>query len=156
MRIAPEIKGFDMTSDNAIAQAKQVVLDHFEAIDHAPTSGLSDAVARNCADDCVFHFTHPFPDDVGLDEAVRGFWTPLRASFAPLQRRQDIFCAGFNDLDDGESLWVVSMGHLLGRFDSPFLGGRKGSIQKSTTKVTLCKRLNHTFTTSHQSSSLES
>ena len=113
-----------MTSDNAIAQAKQVVLDHFEAIDHAPTSGLSDAVARNCADDCVFHFTHPFPDDVGLDEAVRGFWTPLRASFAPLQRRQDIFCAGFNDLDDGESLWVVSMGHLLGRFDSPFLGVR--------------------------------
>lgn len=107
-----------------IVQAKQVVLDYFAAIDRAPAGGLAEAVSRHTARGCVFHVTHPFPETANAEQVAAGFWEPLRASFAPLQRRQDIFCAGFNDLDDGQTLWVVSMGHLLGRFDAPFLGVR--------------------------------
>ena len=107
-----------------ISNAKEVVLNHFQAIDTASRAELAAAIATLSSPDCKFHFVHPFPTSIGAEAAARGFWEPLRASFAPLQRRQDIFFAGFNDLDGGETLWVVSMGHLLGRFDQPFLGVR--------------------------------
>ena len=39
-----------------------------------------------------------------------------------MQRRQDIFFAGLNEIDGYESTWVVSMGHLMGLFDRAWLG----------------------------------
>ena len=33
----------------------------------------------------------------------------------------DIFLAGFNEIE-AEGVWVISMGHLMGLFDSPWLG----------------------------------
>ena len=39
-----------------------------------------------------------------------------------MQRRQDIFIAGTNEISGEE--WVVSMGHLMGLFDQDFLGIR--------------------------------
>ena len=42
--------------------------------------------------------------------------------FGRCQRRQDIFFAGRNRVDGERTTWVVSMGHLLGLFDEPFLG----------------------------------
>jgi len=113
-----------MSAAARLAEAKACVLAHFEALDSAAEGGIEAALRENTSPDCTFQFTHPFPDGVDAEAAAAGFWTPLRAAFAPLQRRQDIFCAGFNDLDGGETLWVVSMGHLLGRFDAPFLGVR--------------------------------
>lgn len=107
-----------------LAHAKQVVLDHMAALDAAPDAGLAEALARHTAPDCPFHATHPFPQARGAEEAARTFWQPLRAAFAPLQRRQDMFLAGWNDLDGEETLWVASMGHLLGWFRAPFLGMR--------------------------------
>lgn len=107
-----------------LATAKKVVLNHFMSVDSASLQNLTSAMARNTHPNCQFHFVHPFSSTASLEEASNNFWLPLRQSFAPLQRRQDIFFAGLNDLDDGETLWVVSMGHFLGRFDSPFLGVR--------------------------------
>lgn len=109
-------------SDRAIALAKQVVRAHFAALDSAPTEALADGLAANTSPACAFQFTHPFTAATGAQQAASNFWLPLRDAFAPLQRRQDIFCAGFNDLDNGDTLWVASMGHWLGRFDQPFLG----------------------------------
>ena len=37
-----------------------------------------------------------------------------------MQRRQDIFIAGTNEISGEE--WVMSMGHLMGLFDQDFLG----------------------------------
>ena len=37
-----------------------------------------------------------------------------------MQRRQDIFFAGTSEIDQTD--WVVSMGHLMGLFDHPWLG----------------------------------
>ena len=39
-----------------------------------------------------------------------------------MQRRMDVFFAGKNFIDDGASIWVCSMGHLMGLFDQPWLG----------------------------------
>jgi predicted ester cyclase len=39
-----------------------------------------------------------------------------------MQRRMDVFFAGRNFIDDGASVWVCSMGHLMGLFDEPWLG----------------------------------
>ena len=107
-----------------IAEAKRIVLDHFAALDNAAEAGLAEALARNTSPDCAFRFVHPFNEATGPEAAAALFWQPLRQSFAPLQRRQDIFMAGHNRVDDGETLWVVSMGHLLGLFRKPFLGLR--------------------------------
>ena len=93
-------------------------------IDAAPASGLAEALAHLADPDCRYQFVHPFNEVVGPEAAASVFWEPVRRSFAPLQRRQDIFFAGCNHLDGGETVWVASMGHLLGLFDEPFLGMR--------------------------------
>lgn len=107
-----------------LAAAKACVLSHQNAIDTAPDAGLSDALAAHTSPDCLFQFTAPFAEGTGVAAAAENFWLPLRASFAPLQRRQDMFFAGQNHVSDGAEIWVASMGHLLGLFDRPFLGMR--------------------------------
>lgn len=106
------------------AELKSIVLEHFRKLDNATTNGLAEALACHTHPNCRFQFVHPFNEVVGAGQAAEVFWRPLRASFAPLQRRQDIFFAGANDLDGGRTEWVVSMGHLLGLFATPFLGIR--------------------------------
>ena len=34
----------------------------------------------------------------------------------------DIFLAGYNKISCKEGVWVVSMGHLMGLFDNPWIG----------------------------------
>lgn len=46
----------------------------------------------------------------------------MRYSIENMQRRQDIFFAGLNEIDGYKSTWVVSMGHLMGLFDRAWLG----------------------------------
>ena len=97
---------------NQLAEAKMVVLDHFKSVDESNLQNLTSGLVKNTHPNCQFHFVHPFPSDASVEEASDNFWLPLRQSFSPLQRRQDIFFAGLNDLDDDATLWVVSMGHL--------------------------------------------
>ena len=100
------------------------MLRHFQTLDTAPIEGIDEALARNTSPQCTFRFVHPFNEVTGAHEAAETFWKPVRQAFAPLQRRQDIFLAGKNRLDGGATTWVISMGHLLGLFDAPFLGVR--------------------------------
>jgi hypothetical protein len=67
----------------------------------------------------------PF-DDVkqGAKAVAETFWAPLLTSLTSLQRREDIFFAGLNEIDGFTGVWVVSMGHLMGLFDAPWLGIR--------------------------------
>ncbi|MEM6310547.1 MAG: ester cyclase [Pseudomonadota bacterium] len=110
--------------EQAHAAAKLTVLSHHRLIDAAPNHALAEAIAVETSAQCQFQFTAPFCGCIGPENAAQNFWTPLRASFAPLQRRPDIFFAGDNHLSDEPGVWVVSMGHLLGLFDRPFLGMR--------------------------------
>lgn len=107
-----------------LSSAKAAVLAHQKNLDSATADKLEGALAEYTTPDCAFHFVHPFNEVVGSESAASVFWRPVRQSFSPLQRRQDIFMAGHNAVNDDSSVWVVSMGHLLGLFDKPFLGMR--------------------------------
>ena len=107
-----------------LQDAKRLVLAHYDRIEASSEESVTEAIAEYTAPDCAFRFVHPFDDRIGAAEAADAFWAPLMRAFAPLQRRQDIFFAGANYVDAGETTWVVSMGHLLGLFDRPWLGLR--------------------------------
>jgi hypothetical protein len=55
------------------------------------------------------------------------FWGPLKKSITRMQRRQDIFIGGTNEVTDEP--WVMSMGNFMGLFDQDWLGiPRTGKI----------------------------
>lgn len=64
---------------------------------------------------------HPFGELTGPAAVAEAFWRPLTR----MQRRADIFIAGLNELDGFQGRWVVSMGHLMGLFDRPWLASRR-------------------------------
>lgn len=81
-----------------------------------------DAAAQVVAKDCLWRGYHPFNELTGEEAPIERFWRPLHAALTHLQRREDIFFAGWNEIDGFASRWVVSMGHLVGLFDAPWLG----------------------------------
>lgn len=107
-----------------IANAKACVLDLYSRLDSAPVNAMADELAKSTEPNCLFEFVHPFNEVTGAEKAADTFWKPVRESFAPLQRRQDIFMAGVNTIKTDNVIWVVSMGHMLGVFNEPFLGLR--------------------------------
>ncbi|MEO0919154.1 MAG: nuclear transport factor 2 family protein [Pseudomonadota bacterium] len=110
--------------EQELTAAKKAVLSHQRHIDTAPNLALADALSVDTSVNCKFQFTAPFRECIGAKDADKNFWSHLRSSFSPLQRRPDIFFAGYNHLSDEPGVWVASMGHLLGLFDQPFLGMR--------------------------------
>ena len=91
--------------------------DLAEAIDPAEA-----ILSRHMVPEAIWRGYHPFGELEGPEIVAREFWTPLRNALLHLQRREDIFFAGANEIDGGASVWVVSMGHLMGLFDRPWLG----------------------------------
>jgi predicted ester cyclase len=104
--------------------AKAVVLAHYEAIASASHETVGAALAANTSSDWHWRGMHPFHERHGAEAVAETFWSPLLSSLKSVQRRQDIFFAGRNQIDGFESVWVASMGHLLALFDAPFLGIR--------------------------------
>jgi hypothetical protein len=109
---------------NDLQSAKAVVRSHHGALSRAAPSSVGDLLARHTSADWHWRGMHPFHEQRGAAAVSTTFWQPLLTSFSALQRRPDIFMAGHNEIDGGQSLWVASMGHLMGLFDRPFLGIR--------------------------------
>jgi len=103
-----------------IQQSKSVVLDYFAALEAAPVEGLAGVMAEHVVPGYSFRGVHPFNELDGAGAVARTVWQPLRESFTRMQRRQDIFMAGPNLIDD--TLWVTSMGKFMGLFDDDWLG----------------------------------
>lgn len=101
---------------------KKLVLGLYEALSRPEGSTIAESLSEYCADGLVWRGFHPFNELKGIDDVVREFWLPLRASLTSLQRRMDVFMAGANEIDGFNSVWVVSMGHLMGLFDTCWLG----------------------------------
>ncbi|MXW84519.1 MAG: ester cyclase [Boseongicola sp. SB0673_bin_14] len=103
---------------------KDVVRSFHAALDRAEGDGITAVLQAFSTAGFLWRGYHPF----GLLDDVRDvsdrFWKPLKRSLSGLQRREDIFFAGRNEVDGFRSVWVVSMGHLLGLFDEPWLGIR--------------------------------
>lgn len=101
---------------------KTIVLEYYKALDGANITQLADVETRYTTAGSVWRGFHPFGEIHDPAEVAHRFWAPLRQSLSRLQRRIDIFFAGANELDGHSSVWVVSMGHLMGLFDAPWLG----------------------------------
>lgn len=104
--------------------AKDVVRAHHAAIAGADAGSVAAALAQHTAPDWHWRGMHPFHEQHGAEAVGAAFWSPFLAAMTRVQRRPDIFMAGRNQMDGFASTWVVSMGHLMGLFDHPWLGIR--------------------------------
>ena len=102
--------------------AKRLVREYYAALDASEPSRIEQAMAAFVAPDYMWRGFHPFGELTGAASVAERFWKPLRTCLTRMQRRQDIFFAGENLLGGEEGVWVVSMGHLMGLFDRPWLG----------------------------------
>ena len=100
---------------------KAVILDLYAALER---SGADPAAELECrtSGNYMWRGYYPFGELTGPATVGDVFWKPFLGAFSSLQRRQDIFFAGLNEIDGFASVWVVSMGHLVGLFDRPWLG----------------------------------
>ena len=106
----------------SLQQAKKTVRAFHAELDAAGPDEAGAAMAAHCAPDLVWRGYHPFNEVSGPAAVAGQFWAPLKTSLTALQRREDVFFAGRSEIDGFESTWVVSMGHLMGLFDAPWLG----------------------------------
>jgi hypothetical protein len=106
-------------------QAEKAVVRAFHAaLDSSTPETIEQALSEFVSPDWHWRGMHPFHEQHGAAAVARVFWTPLRNALKPMQRRGDIFIAGANEIDRGNSIWVVEMGHLMGLFERPWLGIR--------------------------------
>jgi ketosteroid isomerase-like protein len=106
-------------------QAQKAVVRSFHAeLAAAAQEAVTGVLARHVTPDWHWRGVHPFNEQRGAEAIAAAFWAPLMESFTRLQRRPDIFLAGLNEADGFRSVWVLSMGHLMGLFDRPWLGIR--------------------------------
>ncbi|MFK7755284.1 MAG: nuclear transport factor 2 family protein [Sedimentitalea sp.] len=101
---------------------KKVVRDYFTALEQSDPSDLHKVQARFVAPNALWRGYHPFHEIADPSAVITQFWQPLRHALSALQRRMDVFMAGRNEIDGFQSVWVCSMGHLMGLFDAPWLG----------------------------------
>jgi len=112
---------------------KDLVRAFYAALDRAEPQDCASVMAEFCTPDLLWRGFHPFNELQGPEAVASTFWEPLKTSLRPMQRRLDLFLAGTNCLDGDRSVWVASMGHLMGLFDTPWLGIRP------TRKLTLLR-----------------
>lgn len=101
---------------------KAIVRALYADMKGATSDTIADVLAAYTTPDWHWRGMHPFYEQFSAADVARVFWGPLLDSLTRLQRREDIFFAGENTV--GEGVWVVSMGHLMGLFDTVWLGIR--------------------------------
>ena len=100
--------------------SKTLVLQFYEELEAASADDIAKVMNRYMSSDYQFRGVHPFNELEGVDAVADSLWKPLLGAFTQIQRRQDIFMAGTNEIDGTE--WVTSMGNFMGLFDNDWLG----------------------------------
>ena len=101
--------------------SKALVREFYDEFEKASPKNAASILSRYTGADYRFRGSHPFNELESVDAVVEALWEPLLGAFTALQRRQDIFMAGANILDEGGE-WVTSMGNFMGLFDNDWLG----------------------------------
>ena len=101
---------------------KSIVSGYYNALDTAPISKITSVLEDYTAPQYTWRGFHPFEVQTDVAQVSELFWQPFRTAVTHMQRRIDVFFAGKNFMDDGASVWVCSMGHLMGLFDAPWVG----------------------------------
>lgn len=100
---------------------KAVIRAYYNELDNEASDVVS-VISKFVAPTYIWRGYHPFDQLDCANDIATKFWEPLRSALTSLQRREDIFFAGSNRLEGESGVWVVSMGHLMGLFDAPWLG----------------------------------
>ncbi len=100
---------------------KALVRSYYEEMESAGADTVGDVLARHTSADFQWYGVYPWNEQHGSGAVVDTFWKPLMHAWTGLQRRPDIFFSGTNDVD-GDSEWVVSIGHFMGLLDHDWLG----------------------------------
>lgn len=106
----------------SLQDAKDLVRAHYAALEKASSATVANVLSARTSPDWHWRGMHPFYEQFGAAAVSDTFWAPFLTAMTAVQRREDIFFAGDNALDGAPGVWVVSMGHLMGLFDAPFLG----------------------------------
>ncbi|MGR3610735.1 MAG: ester cyclase [Sulfitobacter sp.] len=101
---------------------KQIIQRLYTELAQCDDDGVTAVLNRFYAPNHIWRGYHPFHEMRGAEPVADIFWTPLRNALKAMQRREDVFMAGANEMDSFNSVWVVSMGHLMGLFDAEWLG----------------------------------
>lgn len=99
---------------------KNLVRAYFEEMEKAAPSEVQGVLNKYMAEDYNFKGVYPFREQDSREKAAEVFFVPLKESLSHMQRRQDIFIGGTNEIDNTK--WVMSMGHFMGLFDKDWLG----------------------------------
>lgn len=108
-------------------ESKRIVREYFEALELAGKANpspenLTKTIKKFTSDEYLWRGVYPWRMQNSVEDAVEKFWSPFMSSIRQVQRRQDIFIGGTNEIS-GEQ-WVMSMGHLMGLFDKEWMGIR--------------------------------
>lgn len=103
-------------------EIKALVRNYFAAMQEASPETISEVLNTYTSKDYLWRGVYPWREQNGAEIVAEQFWKPLKKSLNRLQRRQDIFIAGTNEL--GGEQWVMSMGNFMGLFDADWLGIR--------------------------------
>jgi len=101
---------------------KSIVRNYFDDMESSTPETVTDVLKKYTGEDYLWRGVHPFREIEGSEQVAEDFWIPLMQSLTCMQRRQDIFIAGTNEI--GGEKWVMSMGNFMGLFDHDFLGIR--------------------------------
>lgn len=107
---------------NDFQNEKSLIRSYHSAQEAASADQVAEVEQRFAHETYIWRGFHPFGEMRDPARVGETFWKPLKTSLTTLQRREDIFFAGNNWLADDNSVWVISMGHLMGLFDDPWLG----------------------------------
>ena len=100
---------------------KRLVQEFYKSIEMSNPQNIPSVLKKYCSETLIWRGFHPFNEIYNSETVCKLFWEPLKKSLSSLTRRMDIFFAGANTIPGHEGVWVVSMGHLMGLFDKPWL-----------------------------------
>ncbi len=105
-----------------LGSIKTTVRDYMRDFDLAAPDQRLKVLKQHTTSEYTWRGMHPFHEKDSAQEVIDSFWGPFLSAMSAVQRREDVFLAGFNDCDDQNSAWTCSMGHFMGLFDAPWLG----------------------------------
>ena len=90
---------------------KALVRAHYDALANATPDTVGAVLGTRTSPDWHWRGMHPFHEQHGAQAVAASFWQPFLTAMQHVQRREDIFIAGKNEIDGFKSVWVISMGN---------------------------------------------
>jgi predicted ester cyclase len=95
-------------------------LHRLRALASTAYADLPAALAEHCHPAVRWRVAHPVGEIHGTADIADAWYRPLRHAFPRLSRRDEIVIGGTSTTGSGQ--WVATLGHIVGAFETPFLG----------------------------------